>query len=390
MLGGVALRHRGLQLPDVIPEYASVGHAKHLVAAMCVLELLAVYHTALLGKVPYLNGGIFDPHALERENPGVSIPDSAFRQVFDFFDQYQWHLDDRPTGADNEINPDVLGYIFEKYVNQKQMGAYYTKEDITGYIARNTVIPRLLEMARAECPVAFDPGGGVWRLLRDDPDNYIYPALGHGVAWDYSPDGAVRLEEPLPLPVDIAAGLDDPARRTGWNRAAPPDYALPTETWRELIARRRRYEEVRGKLAAGEVSDVNDLVTSTWTASVFARDVIVNSEGPELVRAIWRALSRVSVLDPACGSGAFLFAALNILEPLYSAVMQAMREFREDLETTQRPRSPNALSDFREPSPPPASTVTSATLSSSPSSSTTSTAWTSWRRPSKSAACACS
>ena len=304
--------------------------------------------TALLGKVPYLNGGIFDPHALERDNLGIGIPDSAFRQVFDFFDQYQWHLDDRPTGADNEINPDVLGYIFEKYVNQKQMGAYYTKEDITGYIARNTVIPRLLEMARADCPVAFDPGGGVWRLLRDDPDNYIYPALGHGVAWDYSPEGAVRLEEPLPLPEDIAAGLDDPARRSGWNRAAPPVYALPTETWRELIARRQRYEEVRGKLAAGEVSDVNDLITLNLDSERFARDVIVNSEGPELVRAMWRALTRVSVLDPACGSGAFLFAALNILEPLYSAVMQAMRDFREDLETSRRPRNPNALSDFRE------------------------------------------
>ena len=304
--------------------------------------------TALLGKVPYLNGGIFDPHALERDNPGVGIPDSAFRQVFDFFDQYQWHLDDRPTGADNEINPDVLGYIFEKYVNQKQMGAYYTKEDITGYIARNTVIPRLLEMARADCPVAFDPGGGVWRLLRDDPDNYIYPALGHGVAWDYSPDGAARLEEPLPLPEDIAAGLDDPARRDGWNRAAPPEYALPTETWRELIARRQRYEEVRDRLAAGEVTDVNDLITLNLDSERFARDVIVNSEGPELVRATWRALSRVSVLDPACGSGAFLFAALNILEPLYSAVMQAMGDFREDLETSRRPRNPNALSDFRE------------------------------------------
>ena len=303
--------------------------------------------TGLLGKVPYLNGGIFDQHALERDNPGVGIPDSAFRQVFDFFDQYQWHLDDRPTGADNEINPDVLGYIFEKYVNQKQMGAYYTKEDITGYIARNTVIPRLLEMARADCPVAFDPGGGVWWLLRDDPDNYIYPALGHGVAWDYSPDGAVRLEEPLPLPEDIAAGLDDPARRDGWNQAAPPEYALPTETWRELIARRQRYEEVRGKLAAGEVQDINDLITFNLDSERFARDVIVNSEGPELIRAMWRALTRVSVLDPACGSGAFLFAALNILEPLYSATLQAMRDFRDDLETSRRGRNPNALSDFR-------------------------------------------
>ena len=143
---------------------------------------------ALLGKVPYLNGGIFDPHTLERDNPDINIPDAAFEQIFLFFDQYQWHLDDRPSGADNEINPDVLGYIFEKYVNQKQMGAYYTKEDITGYIARNTVIPRLLEMAQTECPIAFGPDGGVWRLLQDDPDNYIYPAVGHGIAWDYSPE----------------------------------------------------------------------------------------------------------------------------------------------------------------------------------------------------------
>ena len=304
--------------------------------------------TALLGKVPYLNGGIFDPHALERDNPDVNIPDAAFRQVFDFFDQYQWHLDDRPSGNDNEINPDVLGYIFEKYVNQKQMGAYYTKEDITGYIARNTVIPRLLEMAQAECLTAFAPEGGVWRLLQDDPDNYIYPSVGHGVAWDYSPDRIARLEQPLELPDNIAAGLEDTARRGEWNRPAPEDYALPTETWRELIARRHRNEEVRRKLAAGEVQSVNDLITLNLDSERFARDVIVNSEGPELVRAVWNALTRISVLDPACGSGAFLFAALNILEPLYSATLQAMRGFLADLETSRRQRPPKALRDFRE------------------------------------------
>ena len=124
---------------------------------------------ALLGKVPFLNGGLFDVHDLERDNPDISIPDEAFQRVFDFFDGYRWHLDERPYREDNEINPDVLGYIFEKYVNQKQMGAYYTKEDITGYISRNTVIPFLFDAARKECPVAFGPDGGVWRLLRDDP-----------------------------------------------------------------------------------------------------------------------------------------------------------------------------------------------------------------------------
>ena len=206
---------------------------------------------ALLGRVPFLNGGLFDQHELERENPDIVIPDAAFEGVFEFFDAYSWHLDERPGKADNEINPDVLGYIFEKYVNQKQMGAYYTKEDITGYISRNTVIPFLFDAARKECPVAFGPDGGVWRLLQEDPDRYIYPAVGHGIAWNArQPEAPVRLDQSirhsrerergihrrghrgrreerrdkeagslggvsLDLPDDIAAGIDDVSRRGG-------------------------------------------------------------------------------------------------------------------------------------------------------------------------------
>ena len=98
----------------------------------------------LVGRIPYLNGGLFDVHELEKSDrygTSIQIPDQAFERIFDYFDQYQWHLDERPLRADNEINPDVLGYIFEKYINQKQMGAYYTKEDVTEYISKNTVLP---------------------------------------------------------------------------------------------------------------------------------------------------------------------------------------------------------------------------------------------------------
>ena len=77
----------------------------------------------LLGKIPYLNGGIFQKHQLETlHGENIEIPDKAFEQLFRFFEKYEWHLDDRPLRNDNEINPDVLGYIFEKYINQKQMG----------------------------------------------------------------------------------------------------------------------------------------------------------------------------------------------------------------------------------------------------------------------------
>ena len=311
---------------------------------------------ALLGRVPFLNWGLFDVHDLERDNPGISIPDAAFERVFDFFDGYRWHLDERPYREDNEINPDVLGYIFEKYVNQKQMGAYYTKEDITGYISRNTVVPYLFDAAKKECPVAFGQDGGVWRLLQDDPDRYIYPAVGHGIAWNArQPEAPISLDAPFDLPDDIAAGIDEVSKRGGWNAPAPDDYALPTETWREVVARRQRYEEVRVKLASGDVQNVNDLITLNLDVERFAVDVVAQSEGPELLRAFWHALygnqersdTGISVLDPTCGCGAFLFAALNVLEPLYTACLEGMRGFLDDAERSERKRSPEHLGDFR-------------------------------------------
>ncbi len=300
---------------------------------------------ALLGKVPYLNGGLFDVHDLERDNPEIQIPDEAFQKIFDFFDAYDWHLDDRPLRNDNEINPDVLGYIFEKYINQKQMGAYYTKEDITGYISRNTIIPFLFDQAKKECSIAFKPNGAVWRLLSEDPDWYFYEAVRHGITYDIHEKE--NLAEKRELPPEIATGLNDVSKRGEWNKPAPPDYALPTETWREHIARRQRYEEIRAKLTAGEVTTINDLITYNLDIEKFALNAIESSEGPELIRAFYKAIANVSILDPTCGSGAFLFAALNILEPIYTACLEAMQRFRDDLKRSTRKHSPNKLSDFR-------------------------------------------
>jgi hypothetical protein len=292
----------------------------------------------LLGRIPYLNGGFFDIHELERPErygKAIQIPDEAFERIFDYFDQYQWHLDERPIRDDKEINPDVLGYIFEKYINQKQMGAYYTKEDITEYIGKNTILPFVFDTARARCKIAFENHNGptVWNLLAADSDRYIYPAVRHGVN--------------LPLPKEIEAGIKDVSNRTGWNKPAPGEFALPTEIWREVAARRTRCEEIRKILAAGEVRDINDLVTLNLDIRQFAQDVIENCEGPELLRAGWHAIEQVTVLDPTCGSGAFLFAGLNILEPLYEACLDRMEAFVEDLDRSGEKHRPEKFSDFR-------------------------------------------
>jgi hypothetical protein len=294
----------------------------------------------LLGRVPFLDGGIFQPHQLEElYGKSIHIVDAAFEKLFSFFDQYQWHLDERPLRADNEINPDVLGYIFEKYINQKQMGAYYTKEDITEYISKNTIIPYLFDEARTKCKIAFvgansgSPDTSVWRLLQSDPDRYIYEAVKKGID--------------LPLPAEIGVGLNDVSKRTEWNKPAPEEYALPTEIWREVVARRQRYEEVRNKLINGEIQDINDFITYNLNIRQFAQDVIENCEGPELLRAFWHAIEEVTILDPTCGSGAFLFAALNILEPLYEACLDRMEVFLDELDRSREKHRPEKFSDFR-------------------------------------------
>jgi hypothetical protein len=276
---------------------------------------------ALLGKVPYLNGGLFDVHVLERDYPEMNIPDEAFQKLFDFFDDYDWHLDDQPLRNDKEINPDVLGYIFEKYINQKQMGAYYTKVDITEYISKNTVIPYIFEAAEQKCMIAFKTDGPVWSLLRDNPDRYIYEAVKKGCD--------------LSLPPEIAAGVQDVAQRGEWNKSASEAYALPTEIWREVAARRARYYVIWMKLVEGEITSINDLITYNLDIRQFAQDVITYCEGTDLLRAFYDSIESVTVLDPTCGSGAFLFAALNILETLYEACldrMQIMIEERDQLD----------------------------------------------------------
>ena len=277
----------------------------------------------MLGNIPYLNGGMFDVHELEQpEKYGrtIEIKDEAFEKVFAYFDQYQWHLDERPLKNDKEINPDVLGYIFEKYINQKQMGAYYTKEDITEYISKNTIIPYLFDAVRVKCGVAFDNSNGptIWDLLRNNPDRYIYAAVRYGCD--------------LPLPKEIDVGLDASQanlieNRQLWSKPAPAQYALPTEIWREVVARRQRYVEIRRKLAAGEVREINELITLNLDLRQFAQDVIQDCEDPALLMALWQEITTITVLDPTGGSGAFIFAALNILEPLYEACLDRMEGF---------------------------------------------------------------
>lgn len=108
--------------------------------------------TALVGKVKYLNGGLFLQHPLENRYQNICIDDQAFENILDLFSRYSWNLDDTPGGRDDEINPDVLGYIFEKYINQKAFGAYYTRPEITEYLCDRTINKWIVERSNQLYP----------------------------------------------------------------------------------------------------------------------------------------------------------------------------------------------------------------------------------------------
>ena len=276
---------------------------------------------SIYGRIPYLNGGMFDVHQIEREYAELDIADEAFISLFDFFDKWHWHLDDRMTASGRDINPDVLGYIFEQYINDRaQMGAYYTKEDITEYIGRNTILPYLMDAVKRKDEKLFRPNGELWTYLREHGDRYIYDAMKKGAD--------------QPLPDDIAAGLDTTKprlleRRAHWNERTPEALALPTEIWRETIERLERYRSIKAKIDKGEITAINDFITYNLDIRQFAYDYLAHTQNHLFVEYFYDALQHVTILDPTCGSGAFLFAALNILEPLYEVCINRMQEFNE-------------------------------------------------------------
>jgi hypothetical protein len=56
-----------------------------------------------------------------------------------------------------------------------------------------------------------------------------------------------------------------------------------------------------------------------------------------LLRRVWRSLTRVAIVDPDCGSAAWLLACAGLLEPLYLACLRSMRAFLAEPPGTRLP-----------------------------------------------------
>lgn len=281
----------------------------------------------IAGDIPYINGGVFGETHVEKEHE-IEIPDEAFEDIFNFFDSYTWHLDTRPTGNSNEINPEVIGFIFEQYINftasgKKENGAYYTKPDVTGYMVAQTLLPRIVSELN-------DLGLNVFDLIKQNPSRYIHDSRLHG----YDSDSRSW----TPVPDELQSCWEgDPI---GWHlldeTEHDEEFCLPGETWVEMFDRREKVDELLSDCSVGKVVRVDDLVTHNLDGQRLIGDGISLIEEKTQAEELWNKVSKISVLDPTCGSGAFLFTAMELLEDVYATILDKLEELDNNSEVLEQ------------------------------------------------------
>jgi hypothetical protein len=109
---------------------------------------------ATFGAIPFLNGGLFEPHPVERRLRG-EIPNDVWRDAFDrLFERF--HFTVVEGASDGRIAPDMLGRVFEGVMApdlRRASGTYYTPSALVrGMLdtAFAAFLSRRLECSQAE------------------------------------------------------------------------------------------------------------------------------------------------------------------------------------------------------------------------------------------------
>ena len=110
-----------------------------------------------LGRIPYLNGGLFAPHPVERRLGHVHFPDDEWITAFEgLFDRYRFCVQEAEEL--DAVAPDMLGRVFERLMepgNRARSGTFYTPESV------------VREVVSATLSTAFAKVGGLPRRTVD-------------------------------------------------------------------------------------------------------------------------------------------------------------------------------------------------------------------------------
>lgn len=182
-----------------------------------------------LGRVPYLNGGLFEPSAFERRNPELHLPNELMRRVLEeVFEKFDFRIDENDS-AGTHIDPEMLGRVFESLMaadERAASGSFYTPKEIVDVLTERAITEWLGDgdtekLARI---TVLDPACGsgafllsalgviekLWHSMTDDVPRDLRRRIVAGSLFgvDLKPE-AVRLCE-LRLWLAIVSGSDAP------------------------------------------------------------------------------------------------------------------------------------------------------------------------------------
>jgi hypothetical protein len=96
-----------------------------------------------LGKIPYLNGGLFEPSAFEERHPDLDLGDDLLQRVVeDVFERFAFSIDESDH-AGAHIDPEMLGKVFESLMNTDERlstGSFYTPRAIVDVLAARAIV----------------------------------------------------------------------------------------------------------------------------------------------------------------------------------------------------------------------------------------------------------
>ncbi|MGQ0813565.1 MAG: Eco57I restriction-modification methylase domain-containing protein [Gemmatimonadota bacterium] len=129
---------------------------------------------SVFGDLPYLNGGLFERHALERKHARLDLPDAALKSVFDdLLERYRFTAREASDAEidgmhDVGVDPEMLGGVFEGLMAERvreTTGTFYTPAATVDRLVCNTL-------------AAYAQPGSAARLLREV--KVLDPACGSG------------------------------------------------------------------------------------------------------------------------------------------------------------------------------------------------------------------
>ena len=97
------------------------------------------------GELPYLNGGLFEEHPLERLRPQLDLPDAALLNVVSHVLEKYRFTTTEAAASDSApgIEPEMLGRIFEGLMpaeRRQQTGSFYTPNALVNRLVQRTLL----------------------------------------------------------------------------------------------------------------------------------------------------------------------------------------------------------------------------------------------------------